>query len=367
MSLRARAALPALLALAVTLTLAASGALAASPVQGDAAAQGAPSVDRTVFFVQLEPDGDATWEVTHHTAVYGSEDREAFTDLAERYENGEFDLAALDVIRRAAERADDATGRNMSVTDVERTSDVDNGTLTLSLTWQNFARQEGDAYYVGDAFDAGDEPWLSGLTEDQTLIMAVPDGYGIRSAPKRHQDGRVRWEGPQEFTAADLSLTYIGNGPGASPSESPGTSSPEDPDDRNAIVWGGFLVLGLVVVGAYVLSRRDGGAVTAGPLGGAPEGEATPADESAVTDPDPDPVDDVDEELLSDEERVERLLERNGGRMKQADIVKETDWSNAKVSQLLSSMEEEGRIDKLRIGRENLISFPDEDLTDLEE
>lgn len=73
---------------------------------------------------------------------------------------------------------------------------------------------------------------------------------------------------------------------------------------------------------------------------------------------------DIDEELLSDEERVERLLQQNGGRMKQADIVRETDWSNAKVSQLLSSMNEDGQIDKLRIGRENLISFPDVDITD---
>jgi hypothetical protein len=77
--------------------------------------------------------------------------------------------------------------------------------------------------------------------------------------------------------------------------------------------------------------------------------------------------DEIDEELLSDEERVERLLERNGGRMKQANIVKETGWSNAKVSQLLSSMDDEGRIDKLRIGRENLISFPDEDVTDIDD
>ncbi len=367
MSLRARPALPALLALAVTLTLAASGALAASPVQDDAAAQGAPSVDQTVFFVQLEPDGDATWEITYHSAVYGSEDREAFADLAERYEDGDFELATLDVIRRAAGEADEATARNMTVTDVKRSSDVDNGTLTLSLTWRNFAHQDGDAYHVGDAFNASGDPWLSGLTEDQTLIMAVPDGYGIRSAPKRHQDGRVRWEGPQQFTVSDLSLTYIGNGPGGG-TESPGTTTgPGEPDDRNAIVWGGFFVLGIVVVGAYVLSRRDGGVATTGPFGDTPEGAATTADEAAVADADPDPVDDVDEELLSDEERVERLLERNGGRMKQANIVKKTDWSNAKVSQLLSSMEEEGRIDKLRIGRENLISFPDEDLTDLEE
>lgn len=47
--------------------------------------------------------------------------------------------------------------------------------------------------------------------------------------------------------------------------------------------------------------------------------------------------------------------------MKQANIVKETGWSDAKVSQLLSAMADEERVEKLRLGRENLISLPDED------
>ena len=72
------------------------------------------------------------------------------------------------------------------------------------------------------------------------------------------------------------------------------------------------------------------------------------------------------EDFLTDQERVCQLLQENGGRMKQATIVKETGWSNAKVSQLLSAMEDDDRIDKLRIGRENLISFPDEDVTDFD-
>ena len=50
--------------------------------------------------------------------------------------------------------------------------------------------------------------------------------------------------------------------------------------------------------------------------------------------------------------------------MKQGTIVTETGWSNAKVSQLLSAMDDDDRIDKLRIGRENLITLPDEDVTD---
>jgi len=82
-------------------------------------------------------------------------------------------------------------------------------------------------------------------------------------------------------------------------------------------------------------------------------------DPSAATTTDTETDDGPDRSLLSDEERVERLLRDNGGRMRQADIVTETGWSDAKVSQLLSAMADDGRVEKLRLGRENLISLPD--------
>lgn len=58
---------------------------------------------------------------------------------------------------------------------------------------------------------------------------------------------------------------------------------------------------------------------------------------------------------LTDEEAVLRLLVSNGGRMKQSRIVESTGWSKAKVSRLLSSMEERDEITKRSHGRENLI------------
>jgi len=109
-------------------------------------------------------------------------------------------------------------------------------------------------------------------------------------------------------------------------------------------------------------AANDGSAAGSAAAGAGAAGSGAGADGTGETSAD----DEIDEELLSDEERVERLIELNGGRMKQAAIVKETGWSNAKVSQLLSAMDEEGRIDKLRIGRENLISFPDEDVANLD-
>ena len=72
-----------------------------------------------------------------------------------------------------------------------------------------------------------------------------------------------------------------------------------------------------------------------------------------VADPHP-----PNEEYLTDQEKVQQLIRDNGGRMKQSKIVDSVDWSKAKVSRLLADLEKEGRITKLRLGRENLVCLP---------
>ena len=59
--------------------------------------------------------------------------------------------------------------------------------------------------------------------------------------------------------------------------------------------------------------------------------------------------------LLTDEERIRRLLLDAGGRMSQADIVESTDWSGPTVSRKLSKMEEDGLISRVQVGRGNLV------------
>lgn len=61
---------------------------------------------------------------------------------------------------------------------------------------------------------------------------------------------------------------------------------------------------------------------------------------------------------VSDTERIRELLVENDGRMRQSDIVDSVDWSKAKVSRLLSELEDEEEISKLRLGRENLVCLP---------
>lgn len=62
-------------------------------------------------------------------------------------------------------------------------------------------------------------------------------------------------------------------------------------------------------------------------------------------------------EILTDEDRILRMLQRNDGRMPQREITEQHDWSKSKVSRLLSKMEEDDEIKKISTGRENLITL----------
>jgi hypothetical protein len=60
--------------------------------------------------------------------------------------------------------------------------------------------------------------------------------------------------------------------------------------------------------------------------------------------------------LITDEDRVLRMLDEHDGRLPQSDIVERTEWSKSKVSRLLSRMEDDDQIKKITIGRENLVT-----------
>ncbi|MFC7214442.1 helix-turn-helix transcriptional regulator [Saliphagus sp. GCM10025334] len=62
-----------------------------------------------------------------------------------------------------------------------------------------------------------------------------------------------------------------------------------------------------------------------------------------------------DDPLLTDQEQIQQLISQSGGRMRQSDLVEETKWSSSSVSRKLSSMEEEGLITRVQVGRGNLV------------
>ncbi|MFC7235337.1 helix-turn-helix transcriptional regulator [Halosegnis marinus] len=374
-----RLALLCLLLLAVAAPLAAVGPTAAGTVQET---NGTLAPESTTLTVQLRTDGDARWTVSTAFVLRDGNDSRAFDRLAADFEAGNADVVYdATAFESAAAAASDETGRAMSIEDVgyaadrNTTDNVTVGRLSMSFEWTNFTEESGTRLRVGDAFNTSDGTWLPGLTSRQTLVVRPPAGYSVETAPVAPRDGVLRWEGPRSFEPGYLGdIVYTGETPTETATPSP---TPNGPNEGGLgpleLVGGGLLVLAAFALGGYALARRDGdpfggatdddtpdgGAGAAATGGNDDGGTAAAAATGAVADDEP------DFDLLSDEERVEYLLERNGGRMKQATIVEETGWSNAKVSQLLSAMDEAGRVNKLRIGRENLISLPGEDVAEL--
>ncbi|WP_157971695.1 helix-turn-helix transcriptional regulator [Halorussus litoreus] len=341
--------------------------------------------DGTEMYVTVNENGDARWSVTAQFVLDDDNETAAFRQLQRDYRNGTTDAGfTRETFVRALDRAATDTDRSMEIRNVSRSGSLAEngsvGTLSLSFTWTNFAAVDGNRIAFGDVFWVGTETWLPALTADQSLTIEGPPGYYVESSRVPISGGsRIHFEGPRTFETGDFSVTYA-------PKQTVTTTT--GPPSTTATTTDGFPDIsgtsGLIVVlvvfgigfGAYAMSQRRGpdpdvdeSSVAGGSPASAPTADASGEDEHAAGDDES--TEDADEdgpptELLSDEERVLRLLRDNDGRMKQADIVTETNWSNAKVSQLLSKMNDNGEVDKLRIGRENLITLPDEDVTDFD-
>ncbi|AZH24453.1 helix-turn-helix transcriptional regulator [Haloplanus aerogenes] len=330
----------------------------------------------TELYIEPDPQGSARWTVSVRYNLSSSADRAAFVEYGRDFESGDTDVGLdLAFFRTLADEASRATGREMAIRNPTRNATVQNGTgvLNLSFTWTNFVTNTEGGFVIQEAVLMPDNrTWLASIGPSQRLVVETPEGYQVTDTRFGLDNGSVVIQGPHTFRDP-LTISY----------QQTAVEEPEpDPGPPWSLIAGVLLVaLAIVAVVAYVPWRRpttspsesgppgdtatsdEGGAEADGPPDGAAESATgTDAAESDETAPDEaDEAGGIDPTLLSDEERVEHLLDQNGGRMKQAKIVQETGWSDAKVSQLLSTMADEGRVEKLRLGRENLISLPDEE------
>jgi len=356
----------------------------AQPTDESVGVQTPDRFDRTTFQVTLYQNGSAEWAIVHRTPLENESEQQQFEEFAREFEQSEQPLYQNFVEQSQAltQFGTDATGRSMSATDYDRSATVDplqnTGTVRMSFHWRNFAAVEGDSVVVSDVFDGGFYIGSSQSFVFQrgpglafTDVRPAPDSQSAPDSLERSES--VTWNGEQSFNDrrpyVELEPRESGQNAGTERSTTAAADAPGAANGGSswmlpaAVV---FLVIAAGGVAAWrsgalsgVLGTDDDGppASTASDTGDtersptAPPGDTPPATDTAEEPAVP------DEELLTDSDRVRKLLEENGGRMKQVDIVDSTDWSKSKVSMLLSDMEEDGDISKLRVGRENIISL----------
>ncbi len=302
--------------------------------------------DQVRMDVAMAADGSATWTVEFWVQLDDDETTDAFESIADDVdEDPEPYLTRFaDRIDSTVATASDATERDMSIdgfaVETERQSLArEYGVIRYTFDWDGFAAVDGAELRAGDAIEG------LYLDDGTRLLLSWPDAYELTDVSPEPDDQRqnaVIWRGSQtDFVTGEPHVVASSGGSGLSLS-------------AIAIGGGGLGVVGVVAV--WYWQRRAGGGSE--PAIGDSGHDAT---ETATADRAPDTADerDVPEEFLSNKERVRRLLEERGGRMKQQDVVSELGWTDAKTSKVVSSLREDGDIESFRLGRENVLSLPD--------
>ena len=348
--------------------------IAATSVGGQTgviAQQSAVDADDVRITVTLAEDGTAEWTLAFRSILAGDDEQAAFESLqADIADNpAAYTEPFAERIRRTVDTAENETNREMAAANFSVDTETQSlgreyGIVTYRFTWEQFATTTDDTLRAGEAIDGF-------FLDDQTrLRLQWPDSYTVESVtPTADEtpDNAVVWDGEStDFVTGEPRVVVAAGGSGLTP----------------GMLIGIIIVILLAGVGGWFYQRRptdtdddpptaavdadddietdvdtENDANTHTDANATGSAADTAASTAAAADDAPDP------ELLSNEEQVLRLLDEHGGRMKQKQVVEELDWTDAKTSKVVSGLREDGQIDSFRIGRENVLTYPDESLT----
>ncbi|UPW00851.1 hypothetical protein M0R88_01815 [Halorussus gelatinilyticus] len=289
--------------------------------------------DTVVLDVTVYGNGTAKWEVVYRTRLDDSQTAAAFRSYKNDVEanSTKYSRQFVGRMNSTIRSAEQTTGREMSGTNYSVRAEIREfpqryGLVVYSFKWHGFAAVSNGEVRIGDS--------LSGLilNEKTRLLVKWPEEYDATTVQPRPDSGyekrenAVIWNGPIEFAGNEPRIVLT----------APGGIGPNVPWTLVATGVGGLALVALLAAGGWWLYRdRE---------------QREPVPES----------EDPPEDLLSNEERVLRLLERRGGRIKQRAVVDELGWTEAKTSQVVGSLREQGKIESFRLGRENVLALPTE-------
>jgi len=354
---------PLLLSLAVGPAFA---AVASTPTPLTAQFDGGPvsqqgvDTDSVRLIVSVHDNGSATWTVQYWTRLDDENTTDAFESLQRDIEANpsNFSDRFATRMRSTVRTAENSTGREMNASDfdvrAETRTPPEYGVIIYSFHWDGFAAVDGDTIRVGDA--------IEGLfLDDRTrLVVQWPAAYTtteVTPDPDERRADAAVWRGAEtSFVAGEPSIVLrpestVTTSAAGEADGGPGTASPASDGGGATLPILGVGVLFVVVAAAWRYRDRLGGGGTAA------EAASDDADATEAA-----PAPDADAEgLLSNEERILQFVREQGGRVKQQEIVEAFDWTEARTSQIVRDLRDEGDLEGFRLGRENVLKLSDDE------
>ena len=330
-------------------------------------AQNEITKEQSIYSIDVYENGSALWS---EEIYYPLPSLSAISEwnLSMKYsENNSRGTQIIESVNLSLLSAINYSGRPMSIRNfnisyelVEISPDA-HGVIRFSFEWVNFSRIDGSNIIIGDAFADTIVPSV-----DNVLIIRIPQGFeAVNASPgfdrRDDKENRLIWDGTmyRSFKKGEPSLVI-------SRKLILKDSLYSFPTAIAIII---FLVGGSLL---YLFMRRyfskknddlipevkpDQEQVAAKDVGEVipDEKEIEPDEDKAVKSGANSDLPPITEDILGYEEMIERYLKKCGGQSYQSDIVNESGLSKSTISIVLSRMKDEGRILKIRKGKENVI------------
>lgn len=267
------------------------------------------------YNVQIKSDGSAVWTIIQFSSANAS------VDTWDVFQQKVFDLV---------DTAATVTNRPMAVDEnslqINTTISSESKTTEYSFEWQNFSIVQGSTISFGDVFQVNN--FFGQLYGDAALQLSYPSDFSVKSVsptPYERQDAAysLKWSRTQDLVANKVSIVLTSN--------SQNGSSPSNDWQQYAII---IVVLAVVItltlLGFYMFKRRKINST------------------SVIL---------AESPLMSEEEKVMKLLKSSGGSMRQSKIKDQCMFSKAKTSQLLTALEKSGSITRYKNGRDKIVTL----------
>ena len=267
------------------------------------------------YKVQVKSDGSADWTLTQFSSA------NATVETFDVFQQKTFDLvdSAASITHRAMAVDENSLLINTTVSSESKTTEY-------AFTWQNFSIVQGNKLSFGDVFQVNN--FFGQLYGDAALQLSYPSDFSVKSvspAPYERQDSAdlLRWSRTQDLVINRVSIVLTSNSQST-------FGNGSDWQQYAIIVAVSAVGVILSLLGFYTFKRRKINAAS------------TTLAESP---------------LVSEEDKVIKLLKSSRGSMRQSEITEQCRFSKAKTSQLLAVLEKRGSITRYKNGRDKIVTL----------
>jgi uncharacterized membrane protein len=267
------------------------------------------------YNIQIKNDSSAIWMIT-------------------QFSSSNVTIESFDVFQQ---KVFDLVDSAASITNREMTADENslqiNTTISLeskiteySFVWLNFSIIKGNMLTFGDVFQVNN--FFGQLFGDAALQLTYPSDFTVKSifpTPYERKDSAdmMKWSRTQDLVTNRVSIVLSNN--------SQVGNATNNGWEFYAIVVA-IISVGTVLslAGFFMFKRRKNNASLANT---------------------------IESPIMSEEDKVLKLLKSFGGNMRQSEITEQSRFSKAKTSQLLTALEKKGSITRYMSGRDKIVTL----------